>query len=167
MVQLPPVAFQAGATADGAEHRISVDSRWAKHGPRTVGFTLGAYDRSRELVIDPVIDYSTYLNGSGVSRGFDIAVDEAGAAYIVGETTSMDFPVSAGSAQPVYAEGPRNAFIAKLAPGGDELEFATFLGGGLDSAYGVDVDPDGNVYVIGDAPQHRLSRHARRLRHRA
>ncbi len=57
-----------------------------------IGFTIGDYDRSRELVIDPTLTYSTYLGGSGIEGSVKVAVDSAGLIYVAGSTTSSDFP---------------------------------------------------------------------------
>ena len=57
------------------------------------------YDKSKELVVDPVIlVYAGYIGGSGVETGFGIAVDSAGNAYVTGETRSTEasFPVTVG-----------------------------------------------------------------------
>ena len=43
--------------------------------------------------------YSTFLGGTGDDVGYSIAVDGNGNAYIAGETTSIDFPVTAGALQ--------------------------------------------------------------------
>jgi hypothetical protein len=59
-----------------------------------IGFTIGNYDHSRELVIDPVLTYSTYLGGSGAEGLVKVAVDTAGFIYVAGSTTSADFPLN-------------------------------------------------------------------------
>ncbi len=86
-------------------------------GNQVLAFALGDYDRSRPLVIDPEIVYATYLGGSSIStvanegaRG--VAVDNQGAAYIVGTTISADFP-TLNPAQGAL-RGFSNAFITKL-----------------------------------------------------
>src|SRR5262249_14543859 len=58
----------------------------------TFGFQIGAYDRSKPLVIDPAILYSTYLGGSGDDEGKTITVDSSGNVYLIGFTDSLDFP---------------------------------------------------------------------------
>jgi hypothetical protein len=63
-----------------------------------VSFFVEQYDRSRELRIDPVLSYSTYLGGNGTNRGNAIAVDSSNSAYITGYTDATNFPV-AGAAQ--------------------------------------------------------------------
>jgi hypothetical protein len=133
-----------------------------------VGFQLGPYDRSRTLIIDPKLSYSTYLGGSGneacsiiapiVIEGIQvpppgcpaIAVDAAANAYVAGSTESPDFPQTAGEYQPKLATGARaNAFIAKFTPAGSLL-FATYLGGdGTDYTAGVAADSGFDVIVAG------------------
>jgi uncharacterized repeat protein (TIGR01451 family) len=111
-----------------------------------IGFTLGAYDHSRELVIDPTLSYSTYLGGSGSEFAPRIAVDVGFNMYVAGSTTSADFPVTDGSTK----TGTQNVFVAKINSAGSALVFATYLGGtGSDTATGVAVDSSFNVYVAG------------------
>jgi hypothetical protein len=92
--------------------------------------------------------YATYLGGTGYEGATGIAVDEAGSAYLTGVTTSADLPVK-GAFQAAYG-GLFDAFVAKLAPGGATLAYATYLGGtGAEGASGIVVDADSNVYVTG------------------
>lgn len=74
----------------------SAKSQQASHpASTTVGVHLTAYDRSKPVVIDPVLLYSTYLGGSSGDEGKAIAVDGAGQAYVTGGTGSLDFPTAA------------------------------------------------------------------------
>src|SRR5260370_8711806 len=59
-----------------------------------VGFRLAAYDRSRPLIVDPVLTYSTFLGSLGNDIGHGIAVDAAGHVYVTGSTTSATFPTA-------------------------------------------------------------------------
>jgi uncharacterized repeat protein (TIGR01451 family) len=120
-----------------------------------IGFALGTYDRSRELVIDPALSYSTFLGGGGESN-VQVAVDAGLNIYLAGSTTSANFPVVKplpGFGQLNPAPGAQNIFIAKINPfatGLDQLVFATYLGGsGVDTAAGVAVDSSGSIYVAG------------------
>jgi hypothetical protein len=93
--------------------------------------------------------YSTYLGGSGgqdVASG--IAVDSDGIAYVAGWTTSNDFPVH--NPLQAHLNGQQNAFVAALAPGGDQLVYSTYLGGEkIDAAAGIAVDAAGRASVAG------------------
>ena len=93
--------------------------------------------------------YSTYLGGSGFDKGNDIAVDASGAVYVVGTTTSGDFPLSASA----YAKarwGNTDAFITKLVPGSSTLAYSSFLGGELDDdGRAIAVTPAGLIDIVG------------------
>jgi Bacterial Ig-like domain (group 3)/Beta-propeller repeat len=92
--------------------------------------------------------YSTYLGGSGEDRGYDIAADSAGNAYVTGYTTSTNFPTM-NPLQPANGGGS-DAFVAKINSAGSALVYSTYLGGsGDDFAGGIAVDSAGNAYVTG------------------
>ncbi|MEO7653382.1 MAG: SBBP repeat-containing protein, partial [Bryobacteraceae bacterium] len=96
------------------------------------------------------IVYSTYLCGSGADSGYGIAVDAQGAAYVVGQTVSTDFPVTAGVLQPAGGGSTEDAFVSKINPDGSALVFSTYLGGSLsDIGRGIALDAQLNVYVTG------------------
>jgi hypothetical protein len=93
--------------------------------------------------------YSTYLGGpKSTDRAVGIAIDAAGNAYVTGNTTGPDFPVSATAYQKAPASGG-GAFVAKLGPAGNALLFSTYL---LNvSTAGIAVDGGGNAVVAGGA----------------
>jgi len=93
--------------------------------------------------------YCTYLGGSWDDRATGIAVDSTGNVYIAGQTSSPNFPVTSNALQRTLGGG-RDAFVAKLNPGGNALLYSTFLGGSNhDSASGMALDSFGNAYVVG------------------
>lgn len=115
-----------------------------------VGFTVGAYDHTLPLVIDPVLTYSSYLGGSGDDVAWSVAVDGSGAAYLAGSTTSANFPTT-GALQGGFAGGGGggDAFVTKLDPAGSPV-YSTYLGGSdEDVAHGIAVDGSGAAYVTG------------------
>ncbi|MCP4665100.1 MAG: hypothetical protein GY849_01945 [Deltaproteobacteria bacterium] len=92
--------------------------------------------------------YSTYLGGSGADRGYGIAVDGSGNAYVTGETRSIDFPT--GQTFQGNLANNEDVFVSKLDPGGMALVYSTYLGGGRDDGgRGIAVDGSGNAYVTG------------------
>jgi hypothetical protein len=136
---------------DGREQ--PVDGRFVLLTSNRVGFEIGPYDHARELIIDPILSggYSTYFGGSGDETSPFIAVDNVGAVYIAGSTTSPanSFPQPAGSFT-LFGTNP-HVFVAKLDTGGQSVQYLTFLGGGgADTAAGIGVDGAGNAYVVGN-----------------
>ena len=143
IVQRKPVAWQ-----DGPEGRTPVNARFRPLGDGVFGFDIGRYDPARTLIVDPFIDYATYLGRGDEETISSIAVDSSGAAYVVGYTASSDFPVNVGDQS---QGGDEDAFVAKIAPDGVTLVFATFLGGrDIDRAWGVAVNEAGEVFVAGE-----------------
>lgn len=111
-----------------------------------VRFQLGRYDRSKPLVIDPLLAYSTYLGGIGDDSANAVAVDADGNAYLAGTTASTDFPTANA-----YRSTTDEAFVTKLNAAGTGLLYSTYLGGswGGDSARDIAVDGTGSAYVTG------------------
>lgn len=137
------VAFQE-ASGGG---RVAVTARFQLIDGMTAGFELGAYDRSRPLVIDPVLSYSSYLGGTRLEQTTGVAVSASGEAYISGWTDSQTFPVV--NSLRGYG-GSVESFVAKVSASGNTVEWATFLGGsGDDRAMGIAIDSTGNSYVVG------------------
>jgi hypothetical protein len=141
-----PLIYQEGSSG-----RREIPGGYVLTGAREVAFKVGAYDPTKPLVIDPVLVYSTYLGGSGVDVGFGIAVDPSGNAYVTGQTSSDNFPTTAGAFQTSLA-GSDNAFVTELNPAGSALVYSTYLGGSkVDSGQGIAVDSSGHAYVRGIA----------------
>lgn len=140
--QSKPVAYQE---ANGVKEEVFVS--YVPNGLGRVGFQVGHYDRTRPLIIDPVLIYSTYLGGSGFDQGYAIAVDSLGNAYVTGTTAAADFPTTARAFQTNYGGG--DAFVSKLNPAGTALVYSTYLNGA--SGNGIAVDSAGNAYVTGEA----------------
>lgn len=118
-------------------------------GRNQVALQLPAYDASKPLVIDPVLSYSTFLGGSDSDYGRGITVDASGDAYVVGGTSSINFPTTPGAYQ-TQSHGAADAFITKLNPEGSALVYSTYLGGSsTDGAQAIAVDTSGAAYVTG------------------
>lgn len=92
--------------------------------------------------------YSTFLGGSADDESGGIAVDSSGSVYVVGKTSSDDFPVTVGAAQTTRLDA--DGYVARLNASGSALVYATYLGGtGEDQLNAIAVDSDGNAYVTG------------------
>ncbi len=163
-----PAAYQM---EDG--RRSPVEARYRLSGG-TVRFQLGAYDRSKRLIIDPVLSYFSYLGGSGYDvagiappsgsssyfSGQAAAIDSAGDLYVTGYTNSTNFPTQAAFAPAPAKANPNGgqswAFVTKFAPDAKTLIFSTYLGGtgGNDRAASIAVDSNGNTIVVGAAVSH-------------
>ena len=105
-----------------------------------------------ELVPDGTsLTYCTYLGGSGNDVALGIALDSAGNAYPVGETSSTDFPTSPNPLQGYVAGSKASGFVTKLNSLGTALVYSTYLGGSSagDFVGAVALDSSDNVYVTG------------------
>lgn len=130
----------AGSYTLAANHRLT--------------FSVASYDRNQPLVVDPVLDYSTYVGGTSDDNAQGIAVDSNGDAYIAGISSSTDFPTTSNALipQPLTANTATAAFVAELNPAGDTLLYSSYIAGSTpgETAFGVAVDPTGKaVYVTG------------------
>ncbi|MFS8084903.1 MAG: SBBP repeat-containing protein, partial [Acidobacteriota bacterium] len=121
-----------------------------------VTFSIGRYDKTKPLVIDPAIVYSTFLGGSERTEITDIATYTDSAtgntyAYVTGQTRDTDFPTK-NPFQANYS-GRWSVFVTKLnmsAIGADSLVYSTYLGGnGNEHGYGIAVDSTGAAYLTG------------------
>ncbi len=138
-----PVIYQ---NIDG--RRRNVSGRYFMKGERQIGIKVDGYDAARSLVIDPVLEYSTYIGGGGDDLGQSIKVDGGGNAYIAGVTAAADFGTK--DALQGVSRGGLDAFITKINSNGTALIYSTYLGGsGDDAGNGITLDAEGNAYVVG------------------
>lgn len=148
-LQKRPVLYQ---DEPRAVHRRTLESRYRLLARDTVGVEVNDFDRSRELVIDPVLTYASFLGGSSTDAVNAVTSGADGLIYIAGYTTSTDL-------QPTYngvngaITGGKDAFIAAFNPnvyGGPSLRYLTYLGGSRDdAATAIAVDARSNIYVTG------------------
>ncbi|MBE0665198.1 MAG: hypothetical protein IH584_05190, partial [Candidatus Aminicenantes bacterium] len=146
--QSEPVIYQ-----ETSQGRTNVSGGFALEGPSRFAFKVGAYDRSRPLVIDPqvmTLGYSTFLGGGSDEQANDINWDSA-YVFVTGYTDSAGFPATSGAYDTVLNN--RDAFVAKIDPaasGAASLVWCTFIGGSAnDSANGIDVNGN-EAYIVGE-----------------
>ena len=160
LIHKKPVSYQRNKMQGGdvgaglltcPKDRKDINVTFKKIDKNTYGFAVGEYDRSRELIIDPVVlAFSTYLGGGDDDWGYSIAVDGSGNVYVTGVTDSTNFPTLN---QYQADQGLDDVFVIKLDPsqsGAASLLYSTYLGGGSsEQGYGIAVDDGGNAYVTG------------------
>jgi uncharacterized protein (TIGR03437 family) len=137
---ITPNAFQRNYTGTTFTTSTSGDAFIFKMNPEGTGYV-----------------YSSYLGGSRDDQAFSVAVDSQGNAYIAGNTTSTNFPTTAGAYQTAFRGlGDNNiyrggdGFVTKVAPDGSRLVYSTYLGGSKDDwATGVVIDSAGDAYLVG------------------
>jgi hypothetical protein len=150
LVDAAPSAFQS---INGRQ--VPVSSRFVLGTGGEYRISVGDYDETRPLVIDPAILYASYLGSAGVDEGRGIAVDASGNAYVTGFTWWIDFPTTNGAYQTGLGGGDtnnpkRDAFVAKINATGTALIYATYLGGtNHDEGRAIAVDSGGNAYITG------------------
>jgi hypothetical protein len=150
-----PAAYQE---IDGKKIEVKsafrLDDSQSESSP-VVSFQLGNYDPERQLIIDPVFSFSTYLAGTGMDQVTAVTTDAAGNIYLTGTTSSSDFPTQNAEQTQLGCSpsGPsecQNVFITKLGPTGHTLLYSTYLGGSSqDYGAAIAVDASGNVVVAG------------------
>ena len=116
--------------------------------------TLHAYCDTFVAKLDPSgsgFEYSTFLGGTDYEfnggGGVGIAVDSSGCAFVTGRADPT-YPTTPGAFDTAYHS--KDAFVTKLNPSGNELEYSTFLGGSdEDQTRGIAIDSSGCAYVTG------------------
>ena len=92
--------------------------------------------------------YTTPIGGSGFDVATALALDAAGNLWVVGQTTSTDFPVVGGFQSTLH--GDSDMWIARLDATG-ALAFSTYYGGSsFENGKAIAVGPTGTVYVAGE-----------------
>lgn len=135
--------------------RREISGGYALTKGQRVTFSVPTYDRSEPLILDPVLNYSTYLGGAsndGFPAGLGIAVDAAGNAFVAGTTFSTDFPTTATGFDP----GPLGSnlkgaiFVTEINPSGTAEVYSTYLAGNTgEIGAALALDPTGKIYVTG------------------
>ena len=140
ILERAPAAYQ---TVNGKQHRVA--SAYCRYDDGTIGFDLGWYDRGTALTLDPVLQFSTYLGGSGDDDYGHVKIAADGRIYVLGITNSADFPsVPAGDS----ALAGDNLVVAVLDSAGETLLGAAVLGPTiLGMPGGLEIAADGACWV--------------------
>ena len=120
-------------------------------------FNLARYDSSKRLIIDPQLYWYTFYGGNSADDCFSTATDQDGNIFVTGGTGSPNFPLLDPGGTAYYSNDystlpfavDLNVFLLKFSASGNLL-WATYYGGfGEESAYSIETDLNGNVFVTG------------------
>jgi uncharacterized repeat protein (TIGR01451 family) len=144
----PPRVYQ-----EIAGRQQPVEGSFVLRGHNRAGFAIGSYDRSRELIIDPILTFSTYFGGSLDEHATQVAVDGSFNIFLAGSTTSPNLPAATGVFQTTLGGSGPNVYVAKITqPSGAAatLSYVTYLGGnGEDVPVGLKLDGRSDPFVAG------------------
>ena len=151
VAELKPYTFQAKETG-----RAEVSSKYYLK-DNIVKFRIDNYDKSKPIVIDPTLVFSSFAGSAVDNWGYTATYDGEGNFYGGGIAFGTGFPVSNGAFQTVYAGGnneegiaPVDIGIIKLSPNGSKRLYATYLGGnGNEQPHSLVVDNNGDLIVTG------------------
>jgi hypothetical protein len=134
------------------ERRRKVDGRFVLSADNRVAFEVGNYDRRRELIIDPALDFSSYFGQIVAGTAPQVAVNGDGSIYLAGSTTTASVSSFPTATTTTSLGTTSNIFISKITPSSPAaVVYTTFLGGnGTDTLVGLGVDYGGDLYIAGN-----------------
>jgi gliding motility-associated-like protein len=147
-----PVTFEVNKNG----HRTKIASAFKVQGKHFgYHFPLG-YDKSKKIIIDPTLIFSSYTGSTADNWGFTATPGEAGTAYTAGVVFGGGFPVTPGAFSPNFSGSiaePLNTYdigIVKFSADGTQRLFATYLGGNEgETPNSLVVDDNNNLIVMG------------------
>jgi uncharacterized repeat protein (TIGR01451 family) len=136
---------------------VALEGRYVLSKEKYVTFEVANYEAKKKLIIDPVLEFSTYYGGSGEDIGFAVALDSEGNVFMVGSTTSQNFPIIdaldpmiGGEPDSIFGEYNADVFVSKFSPDGKTCLYSTYLGGSRgDVGYDIAIDTAGNAIITG------------------
>lgn len=144
LIETAPICYQV---VDG--QKVSVAGGYHLSSGNIVTFSLGKYEPCLPVIIDPVLDYSTYVGGTQDDRGAGIGLDDFGYIYIAGSTKSTNFPLSNSPPYQQKLNGSWDVFIFKIKPDGSLPVYSTYIGGFYeDQAHDLVVDNSTGIATI-------------------
>ena len=133
---------------DDAGVKVSVPCSFVKSG-NSFAFTLAEYDKSKTLIIDPLV-YSSYVGGSGTDAINGIVQDNAGNFWAAGSTETDDLPEVSGSYDTKY-NGSIDGILIRYTPQLQTMLSMSYIGGGGDDIINaISIDFNGGIYVGGE-----------------
>ena len=149
IIEAAPFAFQMnGSKMEEVDCAYHLEA--AENGAFRVTYDLGQYDQSRPLIIDPEIEFASYVGSSADSWGFTAAYDDEGRLIGGSGVRAAGYPTTAGAFDATYNGGDFDFGISVFSPDGTALEYSTYIGGAnLDYPHSLVTNPSGDIYVMG------------------
>ncbi|QHL88592.1 hypothetical protein GU926_14600 [Nibribacter ruber] len=142
-----PVAYQITNN-----QRIPVSCQYVLEG-QTLRFSFpDGYDQNLPLVIDPVVEFSTFSGSTADNWGYTATYDSQGNMYSGGIADFVGYPTSPGAFQETYMGAWDMAIIKyKTSVSGPAARlYATYLGGGdTESPHSLVVNAQDELLVLG------------------
>lgn len=131
--------------------KINVGGSFDVGNDGSFGFAIGKdFDRSAELIIDPVLTFSSYLGGSGAQYPSEIKEDALGNILVLGHTRSLDYPTAGDPYQAVYGGGEFDAVLTKISRLTSQIVYSTYIGGSMrDEEPRLVFGSQGDMYITG------------------
>ena len=108
------------------------------------------YDLSKTLIIDPELEFSTFVGSASSNFGFTATYDAEGHLYGGAIVFGSFYPTTAGAAQIFYGGGAIDCGITKFSPDGASLIYSTYIGGsGNESPHSIVVNNANELYILG------------------
>src|SRR5690554_621852 len=144
--EMEPYAYQI----DEEGRQVKVKCHFALSGNVVSYYFPEGYDKSRRLIIDPEIAFSTYIGSTSNSFGFTASYDNHGNLYGGAVVFGDQYPITAGAFQVNFGSGVVECGISKFSSDGTQLLFSTYLGGqGNEAPHSLVVNDDNELYILG------------------
>ncbi len=146
------------STSEGKMKETIPASYWAENhkavkvnyrvNDNVVSFEAESNKKGQTLVVDPKLSWSTFLGDNSSDRGKSVATDANNNTFIIGETTSSNFPVTSGAYQSSN-NGLEDVFLSKFSSDGN-LIWSTYIGGvDTELGQGIETNGNGDVFISG------------------
>ena len=149
LVEAKPFAYQLNGTRL-EEVPCEYELEPTEDGAHRLRFVLGEYDATRDLIIDPEIEFASFVGSSADSWGFTAAYDDEGRLIGGSGVRDSGYPTTAGAVSSTFSGGDFDFGISVFSSDGSTLEYSTYLGGSArEYPHSLVTDETGDIYVMG------------------
>ena len=110
----------------------------------------GPMDPTRPLVIDPEIQFASFVGSTGDSWGFTAGYDDNGRLIGGSGARETGYPTTAGAIDATFNGGEFDVGISVWSEDGSALDYSTYLGGGnMEFPHSIASDAAGDIFIMG------------------